>query len=194
MVPRKGNFLTQALGRMQMRLSGWKFAGEIPNIPKFIMIVAPHTSNWDFLVGVAARAAIQLKISWMGKSSLFKAPIGFFMKRLGGIPVFRDKKSGVVDQVAEAFHKADKMALAITPEGTRSRRDKWKTGFYFMAQKAGCPILPVSFDYKSKTITFGDLLIPDDNFEMDMKVLNAFFSKAEGKNPEDFAQHIIKSA
>ncbi len=170
---------------------GWKFAGEIPNVPKFIMIVAPHTSNWDFFVGIAARAAIQLKISWMGKDSLFKPPVGRIMKALGGIPVIRDKKLGVVDQVAQAFKDADKMALAITPEGTRSKRDKWKTGFYFMAKEADVPLFPVSFDYKTKTITFGDLLIPNDNFNSDMESLNTFFSLAEGKNPENFSIHII---
>jgi len=174
-----------------MRLTGWKFAGTIPDIPKFIMIVAPHTSNWDFVVGVAARAAIRLKISWMGKDSLFKAPMGGIMRGLGGIPVVRDKNLGVVDQVAQAFKQADRLALAITPEGTRSKRDKWKTGFYFMAKKAEVPILPVSFDYNSKTISFGELLHPTGDFESDIIVLNDFFDKAVGKNPEDYSGHQV---
>jgi len=172
-----------------MKLMGWSFAGELPDIPKCIMIVAPHTSNWDFIVGIVARAALSLRVSWMGKKSLFKAPLGGIMKYLGGIPVYRDKNLGVVDQIAEAFRSSDKLILAITPEGTRSRREKWKTGFYFMAEKAGVPILPVSFDFKSKTIIFGTLLVPSGDFDADIKILNQFYSSANGKNPADFSLH-----
>lgn len=187
-VPRKGNVISHAWGRIQFKMIGWSFVGQIPDIPKFIMIVAPHTSNWDFIVGVIARAALKLKVSWIGKQSLFKAPLGFIMRYLGGIPVYRDKKMGVVDQVAEAFNSSEQLILAITPEGTRSRREQWKTGFYHMAQKANVPILPVAFDFADKKIIFGEPVLTTD-FETDMTNLNDFFSQAQGKNPDDFSAH-----
>jgi len=173
-----------------MNVTGWKFVGHIPDIPKFIMIVAPHTSNWDFIVGVVARAALKLRVSWIGKQSLFKAPLGFIMRYLGGIPVYRDKKMGVVDQVAEAFNQSEKLILAITPEGSRSLRTKWKTGFYHMAQKASVPILPVAFDFSKKNIIFGEPVMTTE-FESDIRKLNQFFSQAQGKHPDDYSEHLF---
>ena len=171
-----------------MKLSGWEFVGHIPDLPKFIMIVAPHTSNWDFIVGVIARAALKLRVSWIGKQSLFKPPLGFIMRYLGGIPVYRGKKLGVVDQIAEAFDNSEQLILAITPEGTRSLRTKWKTGFYHMAQKASVPILPVAFDFANKKIVFGEPMMTSE-FEKDITVLGDFFAQFEGKVPADFSVH-----
>lgn len=165
---------------------GWKTNGTFPqDLKKYIIAVAPHTSNWDFLVGVAARSILHLhKARFLGKSSLFKPPFGWFFRGLGGYPVDRSKSHDMVEQVASIFNAHEKFVLAIAPEGTRKKVEKLKTGFYYIAKKVNAPIIPVGFDFKRKEIVIGEPLLPGNDFDQDMQKLLSFYRNITGKNPE----------
>ncbi len=169
-----------------MSLTGWKFAGNIPDEPKFVMIVAPHTSNWDFPVGVAALFALGFNISFLGKHTLFKWPLGIFMRWLGGIPVQRAERRDRVAETIEAFRSNDQLILAIAPEGTRKLVKQWKTGFYHVADGAGVPIVPVAFDYGSRTVRLGAPFRTTGNIDVDMPELKKFFIGVVARHPENF--------
>lgn len=168
------------------RILGWKIVGEMPtNLKKFIIAVAPHTSNWDFPVGLAARSILRIqRARFLGKSQLFVPPIGWFFRALGGQPVDRSSRHDVVDQVVHMFEKHDEFLLALAPEGTRKKVDKLRTGFYYIAKGANVPIVPVGFDFEKKEIVIGQPLYTTDNFEVDMEKLLTFYRPIRGKNPE----------
>ncbi len=183
-VPKRGNRFSRGLGKAVLRLLGWDFEGEIPNLSKMVVIGAPHTSNWDFLVGMATLLGLGFDVQWIGKHTLFRPPFGGVMRLLGGVPVNRETSEGLVAQVAEAFKQRERFALGVTPEGTRKRVEKWKTGFYFIAHGAGVPILPAFFDYPRKRVGVGPLLHPSGDLEADLATLRAFYAPFQGKNPE----------
>ena len=167
------------------KLFGWKVIGSKPaNHKKFIIVVAPHTSNYDFLVGVAARAIMKLNSAYLGKKELFDLPlIGWFFKAVGGIPVDRSKKTNMVDQVVEYIQSSDpdkELAVCITPEGTRSYAEKWKTGFWHIAQTANIPIVMVGFDYKRKVVEFKEPFLVTEK-EADVEMMKAYFRTIPGK-------------
>lgn len=167
------------------KIFGWKINGRLPEVKKYIIAVAPHTSNWDFPVGVAVRSILRIqKAKFLGKSQLFKPPFGWFFRALGGHPVERTTSQDMVEQVVKIFNQHDEFILALAPEGTRKKVDKLRTGFYYIAKGAGVPIQPVGFDYAKKEIVVGDLLYPSDNFEGDMEKILSFYRKIRGKNPE----------
>ena len=180
--------MTKAMGRTMLRLGGWRIEGEIPNLPKAVVIVVPHTSNWDFLLAIAGLFAVGVRVSWFGKNTLFKSAVGPVMKWLGGVPVDRSASMGVVDQIVERFNASDKLLVGISPEGTRSRVDRWKTGFYNIALKAGVPIMPISFDWSTRVIRFGDSLMPSGDMDADISQLENFFAGAMGKRPGGMAE------
>jgi 1-acyl-sn-glycerol-3-phosphate acyltransferase len=151
-VPRGGNGFSRALGRALLALGGWRIEGEFPDRPKLVAIVAPHTSNWDFIVGISAVWALGLRVRFLGKHTLFRPPLGWLMRWFGGIPVNRDVPQGFVPQAVAAIAKADAILLAITPAGTRSSSKPWKSGFYHIAHAARVPILPIAFDGARRTI------------------------------------------
>lgn len=171
----------QALGKRLLHLIGWKAEGALPNLPKFVIAVVPHTSNWDFFVGLFTRMAVGFRSSWIGKHTLFRPPLGMVMRALDGIPVNRSATSGLVEQLVEAFHTRDQLVLAIAPEGTRKEVSRWRTGFYHMALQAGVPIVPASLDYHRKVVTFGPPLHPSGDRDADFEVLRAFYAPAMGK-------------
>jgi len=166
---------------------GWSLVGSIEPIPdKFIVIVAPHTANADFFLGLVARAILNLdSIKFLGKSQLFKFPYGFIFRALGGYPVVRSKHNNMVDSVTDIFNSHDKFCISLAPEGTRSKVDRLKTGFYHIAKNAGVPVYPVGFDYESKTIIVDEPLIPGNDMENDFRKLLVFFSGIRGKKPEN---------
>jgi 1-acyl-sn-glycerol-3-phosphate acyltransferase len=168
------------------KLTGWTIVGSFPDhIKKFVIAVAPHTSNWDFTVGLSARSILRLYHSkFIGKSQLFKRPIGWFFRWLGGIPVDRNKSQDMVQQVAQHFHGAEKFVLAIAPEGTRQKVDRLKTGFYYIAKAAGVPIFPVGFDFAKKQVIIGQPLYPGNDPEQDLEKIMVFYRTITGKNPE----------
>lgn len=152
---------------------GWRIDGSIPDLPKMVIIVAPHSSNWDFVVGVAAKAAMRLRVKFLGKDSLFRFPLGLLMRRLGGIPVDRSTASDVVTSVVAQFDRRHRMLLAIAPEGTRRPVDRWRTGFYHIARGAGVPILPIAFDWASTTIRIGEPFSPTGDLDADLHALRS---------------------
>lgn len=182
--PRSGSFLTRLLGRTVLRAAGWRFDGEAPDVPRFVVLVAPHTSNWDFIIGYAAKLAIGLRASWLGKHSLFRGPLGPLMRALGGIPVDRRATSGVVGQIVEQFRASPALALGIAPEGTRRRVDRWKTGFYHMAREAGVPIWPVALDWGARTVRLGPLFRPTTDEDADLESLLDFYRAVRGRHPD----------
>jgi 1-acyl-sn-glycerol-3-phosphate acyltransferase len=172
-----------------LRLSGWRVDGAFPAVPKYVIIVAPHTSNWDFTLGVALVFAVELRVSWLGKQAIFKAPFKKFLRWLGGIPVDRTASHGVVGECVRAFESAPALMLALAPEGTRKGVSHWKTGFYLIAAKAGVPIMPVGFDYREHVIRLMPLFHPTGNLEQDLSHLQSLFSHVHGlrERPADKA-------
>jgi len=164
-----------------MRLFGWRFEGAIPDVGKGILIVAPHTSNWDFPLGVAAMFALGLRAVFLGKHTLFGKTLGPMMRWLGGVPVDRNAASGVVGETVRLFASREQMILALSPEGTRSSVKRWKTGFYRIAEEAGVPIIPISFDYSTRRISIGDCFMPTGEMADDLRILGRFFEGVEGR-------------
>jgi len=177
---RPRGWLWRTLGRAYLRLSGWRIVGAFPAEPKYVVIVAPHTSNWDFLVGVAALFALELRVSWLGKHALFRAPFRRFLGWMGGIPVDRRASHGVVGACVKAFGTAPTLMLALAPEGTRKGVSQWKTGFYQIAVKAGVPILPVGFDFREHRIQIMPLFHPSGELERDLPLIQALYAHVHG--------------
>lgn len=164
----------------------WTTVGNFPpEIKKFICIVAPHTSNWDFFVGLASRSILKLRnVKYLGKSQLFRWPYGFIFRKTGGYPVFRDKHNNLVDQVVDIFNSKDDFAIALAPEGTRKKVNQLKTGFYHIAVKANIPIMMVGFDYSRKMVVIRTPFYPTGDIEMDLPIIMDFFKEIKGKHPE----------
>ena len=167
-------------------MMGWKVVGSIPKIKKYIAISAPHTSNWDFLIGRCFAYISNLQPKYLIKSELYFWPLSILIKWNGGIPVYRKTAKNTVDQVVERLKTADNLILGIAPEGTRKKVAKWKTGFYFIAQKADVPIVLMCMDYAKKEIGFLDVLYPSGDLQKDMEMIQEYYKDKVGKNPELF--------
>ena len=183
-VPRRNRRLLQKLGHLGMRLTGWRIDGEIPNLKKFVIIVAPHTSNWDFLFGLFCDLALDMDASWLAKHTIFIGPVGTWFKSLGGIPIDRRSAHNVVAQAAAEFERRDRLVLAITPEGTRKKVTSWRSGYWHIARAAGVPILPVGLDFGRKAAVIGEVRYPTDSIEQDEAVFKAFFATITPRRPE----------
>lgn len=166
---------------------GWKANITEPHPEKYIICLAPHTSNWDFLIGQLYNNAAQLHSNFLMKKEWFFWPMGPIFRWLGGIPVYRQKHTRMTDAMAEAAMKADTFHLCITPEGTRSRVEEWKKGFYFIAQGAQLPILLYALDYEKKLITCTKTIIPSGDVESDMRTIKLYFKDTKAKYPEKFS-------
>ena len=174
------------LGRASMRLSGWTFAGALPEIARFVIIVAPHTSNWDFFVGLQAKWALSLDAHWFGKDSLFRGLMGVALRRIGGRPVKRDTAAGVVGEVAATFSSESRFVLALAPEGTRKPVAHWRTGFYHIAVAAGVPIVPVALDWSRREIVIRPPFHPTGALETDVEYLQSLYRADMSRNPRGF--------
>jgi 1-acyl-sn-glycerol-3-phosphate acyltransferase len=181
------------LAKMLLRLFGWRVEGPAPDLPKYVLIVAPHTSNWDFLVMLALAAALRLKVTWMGKHTLFRPPFGRIMRRLGGLPINRTARHNAVEQAIESFRASDRLALAILPEGTRKRASYWKSGFYHIARGANVPIALGFADYQRKVGGIGRVFMPSGDTEADMAIIRDFYTGIIGKRPEQFGEIRLRS-
>jgi len=179
--PRRGNSLTAAAGRLFLGAFGWGFEGSIPNVSKAVLIVAPHTSNLDFFVGVSAMFALGLRVVFLGKHTLFTWPLRPLMRWLGGVPVDRREARGVVDETVALFAERERMILALAPEGTRGSVDRWKTGFYYVALESQVPIVPVAFDWERRVVRFGALFNPTGDLDGDFRILQKFFFEVGGR-------------
>ena len=186
-VPQRGNALTKAIATGLMRLTGWRFAGPFPDVAKCVLIVAPHTSNWDFPIGIMAMYALGIRGVFLGKHTLFRFPLGVLMRFLGGVPVDRSSSQDVVGQTAGYALAHPQALIVLSPEGTRSLVPRWRTGFYRIAEQAGLPILPIGFDFPARTITFHPLAWPTGNVDADVAALRGHFRPAMAKYPSQYA-------
>jgi 1-acyl-sn-glycerol-3-phosphate acyltransferase len=186
-VPKRGNALSRGIGRTMMQLGGWKFEGSVPDEPKFVMIVAPHTSNWDFFVGLWALFALGFRISFLGKHTIFVWPVKPFLRWLGGIPVQREVSRDRVAEAVGAFNASEKLLLVLAPEGTRKYVAEWKTGFYHMADGAHVPIVPVAFDFGNRIIRIHPAFWTTGDRDADIAALQSLYRGVKGKHPENFA-------
>ncbi|MBF1534968.1 MAG: 1-acyl-sn-glycerol-3-phosphate acyltransferase [Prevotella salivae] len=166
---------------------GWTKCVTVAHPDKFIICLAPHTSNWDFIIGQLYAQAEGFKINFLMKREWFFWPLGVIFKSLGGIPVWRSKHTSMTDNLAETAKTKDSFKLCITPEGTRSPNTEWKKGFYFIALKAEIPILLYGVDYEKKKIVCTDSFTPSGNIDEDMPKIKSYFKDFKGKKPENFA-------
>jgi 1-acyl-sn-glycerol-3-phosphate acyltransferase len=172
--------------RALLKLGGWTVEGQRPDHPSFVLIAAPHTSNWDFAYMLAFASYFDLKISWMGKHRLFTPPMGWIMRAMGGMPITRHKNQNTVSAMADAFADNDDLILVVPTEGTRARAEYWKSGFYHIARAAGVPIIPSYLDYGRRRGGFGPALLPTGNLVADMDYFRGFYQPMTGKFPADF--------
>lgn len=168
------------------KILGWKLIGDFngESIKKCMVIVVPHTSWHDFYIGLLIRQVVGLKISFLGKKELFRWPIGWYLKKVGGIPLDRTPGQNKVEAIAEIFEKREELRLAIAPEGTRKKVKEWKTGFYHIAKAAQVPIIMVTFDFGKKQNLISEPFYPTDNIKEDLKFMYSFFDGVKGKVPE----------
>ncbi|MGB5237916.1 MAG: 1-acyl-sn-glycerol-3-phosphate acyltransferase [Flavobacteriaceae bacterium] len=162
------------------KLLGWTFEGPFPDVSKCVVIVAPHTSWLDFFLGLLIRRVLGKDFHFVGKKSLFNPPFGWYFRWLGGAPVDRSKSSDTVSAIADIFHEKSEFRLALAPEGTRKKVSQWKSGYYYIAQNAGVPIIMVAFDYGRKQIKVSDPQYPSGDYENDRKTYERFFKGVEG--------------
>lgn len=167
-LPRRGGRLRQFFGRLVLRLLGWRIVGRLPDVKQAVLILAPHTSNWDGVVGVACLWALRLDVRFMAKHSLFRPPFANPLHWIGALPIRRDRAEGVVEQSVAYFRENERFVLGITPEGTRHGADTWKSGFYRIAEDAGVPIIVVAFDYGTNRVLIADTVEPSGDYELDL--------------------------
>jgi 1-acyl-sn-glycerol-3-phosphate acyltransferase len=180
--PRSGNAFTRWFGRSIYTLGGWRMTGAWPDLNKVVVIVAPHSSAWDAIWGLAAKVGIGLGIVFIGKKEAFWGPIGWILRRVGGMPVDRSAPGGVVDQIASEMRRAERMWFVLAPEGTRRAVEHWKPGFWRIARAAGVPVFTVGFDYPRKRIILGELVELSDDIDADMRRIRALFKDYRGRN------------
>ncbi len=179
-IPRRGTWLTRALGRSVLAVLGWRVTGVFPNEPKLVLIGAPHTSNWDFVIGLAAAFSLRLGFSWVGKHVLFRPPAHWLFRWLGGVPVDRRASHGFVQQMVAEFESRSQFLLALAPEGTRKAVARWKTGFYHIAHGARVPIVIVTFDKARKAIHVGPVVTPSGDLSADLDRILALYAERLG--------------
>lgn len=166
-----------------LKLQGWRLCGEIPAARRYVIIAAPHTSNWDLPMTLAVVFAFNLKVHFLAKHTLFIFPFGALMRWLGGIPVNRTSAHNFVEQAVDLFSQHEELILIVPPEGTRQKVRYWKSGFYYIAQGAGVPIVLGFIDFKRKLAGFGGEFIPTGSYEADIGEIQQFYSGITGKNP-----------
>ncbi len=175
--------LAHSIARFILRFAGWRTAVISPGTSRYVMIGAPHTSNWDFFVMLLLMAVENIPIRWLGKDTLFWWPLGIFMRSLGVIPVNRRARKNLVDQIAARYDEHDELIIGLSPEGTRGKTTRWRTGFYYIALKADVPIVMAYIDYKNKVCGLGPSIKPTGDIQADFKVIREFYSGIVGKHP-----------
>lgn len=174
------------LARRILGLFGWRIEGTQPVHAKYVLIAAPHTSNWDFPLMVLFAAAFDIEISWMGKKSLFSPPIGWIMRALGGLPIQRGTTNNIVESLVRTFAELPALVLVVPTEGTRARAEYWKSGFYHIARRARVPIVPSYLDYGKRRGGFGPALTVSGDPALDMQQFRDFYAPMRGRFPDDF--------
>ncbi|MCW4473664.1 lysophospholipid acyltransferase family protein [Xanthomonas sp. H13-6] len=182
----KPNAFTRWLGRTVLRLGGWRVVGTIPDLPRLVLIAAPHSSNWDGYWGMAAKIALGLEVRVLGKAQLFWWPLGPLLRRLGVVPLDRSSPQGTVDQAVALIRNSERMWYALTPEGTRKAVKEWKAGFLKIARLADVPILAAYFHYPEKIIGVGPLFHPSGDDAADMAAIRQWYRPWQGKTRGTF--------
>jgi 1-acyl-sn-glycerol-3-phosphate acyltransferase len=183
-VPRRGNALSRAFGRLIARLFGWQVLGEVPNTSKLVFVGAPHTSNLDFFMTALTMLVLGVDLNFVMKHTPFKGPVGWFLRWFGGIPLDRDRSRDFVSQMVDTFEERQSLLLAIMPEGTRSVVEGWKSGFYYIALGAGVPLVMVIFDYENRQMRIGPTFIPSGDYDTDLPLIQSYFVGVKGRNLE----------
>lgn len=172
----------RGLGRNMLRFWGWTLEGQVPKDKKILLIAAPHTSNWDWLIGVGGLLALGIRLTYIAKHSLFVGPLGWIMRATGGVPINRDSAQGAVDEIVNQFETHERLYYLIAPEGTRKEVERWKSGFLRVAYKAHVPVLMVSFDYRSKTILLGPYAELTGDLDEDLARVQNYYARFYGRN------------
>ena len=178
----KRSILLRKIARFGINISGWTIKGMVPDEERIVIIAAPHTSNWDFVLAMLAIFGLNIKLRWLGKHSIFKPGFKIFFKWLGGIPVYRDNPSNLIENVVKIVKKEKSIVIAMTPEGTRKRVKRWKTGFLRIAKQTHSKILLISIDAPTKSIEIGKIFNPTGNSEDDLAFIQKYYSSFRGIN------------
>ena len=184
-IPVNEGKISPIIGLAVLNLLGWKVVGQLPKKEKFIAAVAPHTSNWDFVVAIASMLAMNLRVRFMGKKTLFVWPFNLVLKSWGGIAIDRNAKHGVVEQMVETFKQSEHLVLGIAPEGTRKKTKQWKSGFLHIAYQADVPVVPVSLDFAKKQLEFHPEIVIGDDIPKELDQMKKIFSHVCAKNPQE---------
>jgi 1-acyl-sn-glycerol-3-phosphate acyltransferase len=177
--------IRRQLANLALRAAGWKVETDVPKLSKYVIVAAPHTSNWDGVLMLAISQALALPLAFMIKDDWVKGPMGPVMKRLGAVAINRTHKMNVVDQMIEAFGQRDELALVVPPEGTRQRAEMWKSGFYHIARGAGVPVVPAYIDVTRRRVGFGEPIELSGDVGKDMDRIRAFYAE---KKPVGFVK------
>jgi 1-acyl-sn-glycerol-3-phosphate acyltransferase len=178
--------MKKRLARWLLHLTGWQLVGTRPQCDHYVLIAAPHTSNWDFPLMLIFAAAFDIRVTWMAKHSLFYPPMGWIMRALGGMPITRNRNQNVVAAMVAAFETAPHLVLLVPTEGTREKSEYWKSGFYHIARQAGVPIVPSFLDFGSKRGGFGPALVTGQSVTLDMQYFRDFYLDMQGKHAAQF--------
>lgn len=180
------------LAALLLRLVGWQPEGEPPAARRFVLIAAPHTSNWDLALLLLLGQVYGVRVSWMGKHSLFVGPMGWVMRAVGGVPVRRDRSNSLVSQMAAVIEKSDRIALTVPAEGTRSYTTHWKSGFYHIARAANVPVVLGFLDYSRRRGGFGPEVVLTGDVREDMSEIRGFYSDKDGRYPDQVGEILLK--
>lgn len=176
--------MKQKISDAILRLAGWRVDKQLPPLDRYVLIAYPHTSNWDFVLGMLAKWSLQLPLNWVAKHSIFRGPLRRLLIAMGGVPLNREKSSGFIEKNIELFRQRDKFILGLMPEGTRAKTRRWKTGFYHIAKGADVPIALAYMDYKHKKIGVAKLIYPSGDIHHDFALIKAFYADKRGYRPE----------
>jgi 1-acyl-sn-glycerol-3-phosphate acyltransferase len=185
--PRRGTPFSRRVAQFILALGGWRIEGDLPDEPRFVLIAAPHTSNWDFPIAILSMFGFGLRMNWLGKHTLFRFPITGLMHWMGGEPIDRSATKGFVEEAIERFRQRPQWVLGISPEGTRKRAGAWKTGFHRIALGAGVPIVPVTIDYSRRVLGIHPPFFPTADFQADEQILRQSFRKEMARIPGNYA-------
>lgn len=188
--PQVKSWWRRGVGQLVLRLFGWRIEGNLPNLRKFVLIVAPHTSNWDFIIGFMVYLALQLETIWLAKHTALRGPLGPLGRYFGGVAIDRTRAGNVVQAYIDEFAKRDRMVLTLTPEGTRSRVSDWKRGFHHVARGAGVPIVPVALDFSRRRAVLGGPIFPTDDYAADLARIKPFFKAEMAKDPSKYDESL----
>ncbi len=176
--------MLKLFSKIILKLIGWHVEATLPEEKKFVLIGAPHTTNWDLVIGLLCFWSVSVHPTWVAKKQIFIGPLNYFFRALGGIPVDRSIHSGFIEQIAHQFDSREEMIFGLTPEGTRSKTEYWKTGFYYIALKANVPVCLAYVDYPSRTFGLGEILYPSGDIDKDFELIRTFYQGKKGKHPE----------